>query len=145
MKLQIMRLRPEAILPERQTPGSAGYDLSACLTEDLVIEPGDCVPVPTGIALCPDRKDVVLLVYARSGLATKHGVSMANGVGVIDSDYRGEIGVGLVNLGSEPYTVQPGDRIAQLMVVPVVQPTLTVVDTLDETERGAGGFGSTGR
>ena len=91
MKLQIMRLRPEAILPERQTPGSAGYDLSACLTEDLVIEPGDCVPVSTGIALCPDRQDVVLLVYARSGLATKHGVSMANGVGVIDSDYRGEL------------------------------------------------------
>ena len=145
MKLQIMRLRPEAILPERQTPGSAGYDLSACLTEDLVIEPGDCVPVSTGIALCPDRQDVVLLVYARSGLATKHGVSMANGVGVIDSDYRGEIGVGLVNLGREPYTVQPGDRIAQLMVVPVVHPTVTVAEDLDETDRGAGGFGSTGR
>ena len=84
-------------------------------------------------------------MFARSGLGIKKGVCLSNGVGVIDSDYRGEIGVGLVNLGSEPYTVQPGDRIAQLMVVPVVQPTVTVAEDLDETDRGAGGFGSTGR
>ena len=85
------------------------------------------------------------LVFARSGLGIKKGVCLSNGVGVIDSDYRGEIGVGLVNLSGESYTVQPGDRIAQLMVVPVVQPTLSFVDELDETERGRGGFGSTGR
>ena len=139
MKLQIMR--PEAILPERQTPGSAGYDLSACLTEDLVIEPGDCVPVSTGIALCPDRKDVVLLVYARSGLATKHGVSMANGVGVIDSDYRGEV---LVNRGREPFRITPGMRIAQLVVTPVLLPRTEEVQQLPDSARGAGGFGSTG-
>ncbi|CBL16823.1 dUTP diphosphatase [Ruminococcus champanellensis] len=144
MKLQIMRLRPEAILPEQQTPGSAGYDLSACLTEDLVIEPGDCVPVSTGIALCPDRQDVVLLVYARSGLATKHGVSMANGVGVIDSDYRGEVLVPLVNRGREPFRITPGMRIAQLVVTPVLLPRTEEVQQLPDSARGAGGFGSTG-
>lgn len=101
--------------------------------------------IPTGIAIALPSADYVALVYARSGLGVKHGVAPANCVGVIDSDYRGEIGVGLVNLGSEPYTVQPGDRIAQLMVVPVVQPTVTVTEDLDETDRGAGGFGSTGR
>ena len=85
------------------------------------------------------------LVFARSGLGIKKGICLSNGVGVIDSDYRGEIGVGLVNLSQESYTIQPGDRIAQLMVVPVVQPQITLTDTLDETERGTGGFGSTGR
>ena len=85
------------------------------------------------------------LVFARSGLGTKQGVCLSNGVGVIDSDYRGEIGVGLANLGGEAYTVQPADRIAQLMVTPVVQPTVVPADTLDETDRGTGGFGSTGR
>ena len=101
--------------------------------------------VPTGIAIALPSADYAALVFARSGLGIKKGVCLSNGVGVIDSDYRGEIGVGLVNLGSEPYTVQPGDRIAQLMVVTVVQPTVTVAEDLDETDRGAGGFGSTGR
>ncbi len=145
MKLQIMRLRPEAVLPRRQTPGSAGYDLSACLTEDLILAPGACVPVPTGIALCPDRQDVVLLVYARSGLSTKYGVSMANGVGVIDSDYRGEILVPLVNRGGEPFRITPGMRIAQLVVTPVLLPDTEEVQQLPDSARGAGGFGSTGQ
>ena len=113
---------------------------------------GTDIPLPrfatagaAGIAIALPSPEYVALVFARSGLGIRKGVCLSNGVGVIDSDYRGEIGVGLVNLGDAPYTVQPGDRIAQLMVVPVVQPAVTVVDDLDETERGAGGFGSTGR
>ena len=85
------------------------------------------------------------LVCSRSGMGTRHGITLSNSVGVIDSDYRGQLTVGLVNHGDVPYTIQPGDRIAQLMVTPVVQPTVVPADTLDETERGAGGFGSTGR
>ena len=98
-----------------------------------------------GLAIALPSADYVALVFARSGLGIKQGVCLANGVGVIDSDYRGEIGVGLVNLGDNPYTVRPGDRIAQLMVTPVVRPTVVPVSELDETDRGAGGFGSTGR
>ena len=123
----------EIPLPHFATGGAACMDLCACMDESITLNAGERHLVPTGIAIALPSAEYVALVFARSG------------VGVIDSDYRGEIGVGLVNLGDAPYTVQPGDRIAQLMVVPVVQPTLTVVDTLDETERGAGGFGSTGR
>ena len=131
--------------PHFATAGSAAMDLCACLDGDVVLKAGARQVLPTGVAIALPCADYVALICARSGLAAKHGITMANGVGVIDSDYRGEIGVGLVNLGDAPYTVQPGDRIAQLMVVPVVQPAVTVVDDLDETERGAGGFGSTGR
>ena len=131
--------------PHFATAGSAAMDLCACLDGDVVLKAGARQVLPTGVAIALPSADYVALICARSGLAAKHGITMANGVGVIDSDYRGEIGVGLVNLGDAPYTVQPGDRIAQLMVVPVVQPAVTVVDDLDETERGAGGFGSTGR
>ena len=117
MELKIKALSPkigtEIPLPRFATAGAACMDLCACIDEAVTLAAGERRLVPTGIAL----------VYARSGLGVKHGVAPANCVGVIDSDYRGEIGVGLVNLGSEPYTVQPGDRIAQLMVVPVVQPT----------------------
>ena len=120
-------------------------DLCACVDEAVTLNAGERRLVPTGIAIALPSPEYVALVFARSGLGIKRGVCLSNGVGVIDSDYRGEIGVGLVNLGDAPYTVQPGDRIAQLMVVPVVQPAVTVVDDLDETERGAGGFGSTGR
>ena len=101
--------------------------------------------IPTGLAMALPSADYVALVFARSGLGIKKGVCLSNGVGVIDSDYRGEIAVGLVNLSGEDYTVQPGDRIAQLMVVPVVQPTVTLVEELDETDRGSGGLGSTRR
>ena len=135
----------EIPLPHFATGGAAGMDLCACMDESITLNAGERHLVPTGIAIALPSAEYVALVFARSGLGIKKGVCLSNGVGVIDSDYRGEIGVGLVNLGDAPYTVQPGDRIAQLMVVPVVQPTLTVVDTLDETERGAGGFGSTGR
>jgi dUTP pyrophosphatase len=135
----------EIPLPHFATGGAACMDLCACMDESITLNAGERHLVPTGIAIALPSAEYVALVFARSGLGIKKGVCLSNGVGVIDSDYRGEIGVGLVNLGDAPYTVQPGDRIAQLMVVPVVQPTLTVVDTLDETERGAGGFGSTGR
>lgn len=135
----------EIPLPHFATGGAACMDLCACMDESITLNAGERCLVPTGIAIALPSAEYVALVFSRSGLGIKKGVCLSNGVGVIDSDYRGEIGVGLVNLGDAPYTVQPGDRIAQLMVVPVVQPTLTVVDTLDETERGAGGFGSTGR
>lgn len=149
MELQIKPLSPlvgtSIPLPRFATGGAACMDLCACIELPLTLAAGQRALVPTGIAIALPSADYVALVFARSGLGIKKGVCLSNGVGVIDSDYRGEIGVGLVNLGDEPYTVQPGDRIAQLMVVPVVQPTITVVDELDETDRGAGGFGSTGR
>ena len=149
MELQIKPLSPlvgtSIPLPRFATGGAACMDLCACIESPLTLAAGQRALVPTGIAIALPSADYVALVFARSGLGIKKGVCLSNGVGVIDSDYRGEIGVGLVNLGDEPYTVQPGDRIAQLMVVPVVQPTITVVDELDETDRGAGGFGSTGR
>lgn len=149
MELRIKPLSPlmgtSIPLPRFATGGAACMDLCACIEAPLTLAAGGRALVPTGIAIALPSADYVALVFARSGLGIKKGVCLSNGVGVIDSDYRGEIGVGLVNLGDEPYTVQPGDRIAQLMVVPVVQPTLTVVDELDETDRGAGGFGSTGR
>ena len=149
MELKIKAVHPKMgkdfPLPKFATSGSAAMDLLACIDSPVTLTPGARQTVPTGIAIALPSPEYVALVFARSGLGIRKGVCLSNGVGVIDSDYRGEIGVGLVNLGDAPYTVQPGDRIAQLMVVPVVQPAVTVVDDLDETERGAGGFGSTGR
>ena len=149
MELKFKAIHPkigrEIPLPQFATPGSAAMDLRACLDGPVTLQAGARAVIPTGLAMALPSADYVALVFARSGLGIKKGVCLSNGVGVIDSDYRGEIAVGLVNLSGEDYTVQPGDRIAQLMVVPVVQPAVTVVDDLDETERGAGGFGSTGR
>ena len=132
-------------LPQFATPGSAAMDLRACIDEAVTLPALGRAVIPTGLAMALPSEDHVALVFARSGLGIRKGVCLSNGVGVIDSDYRGEIAVGLVNLSAEDYTVMPGDRIAQLMVVPVVQPTVTLVEELDETDRGAGGFGSTGR
>ena len=120
-------------------------DLHACLDQPITLLPGGRTVIPTGIAIALPSADYVALVLARSGLGIKHGVVPSNCVGVIDSDYRGEIMVGLYNSGESEYTVQPADRIAQLMVVPVVQAQIQMVDELDETQRGAGGFGSTGK
>lgn len=145
MKLKIKRLHPDARMPVRSTEGSAGMDLCALLEEPLTLEPGGRAGVPTGIAIGLPGRETVGLVFARSGLAVKHGLALSNGVGVIDSDYRGEIKVGLVNLSDKPYTIQPGERIAQLAVMPVLLPALEEAETLEETDRGAGGFGSTGR
>ena len=143
MKFQC--LRNNAILPSRATPGSAGYDLCAAIDAPLVLRPGERVLVPTGWAADPGSDDCVLMICARSGLALRKGIALANGVGIVDSDYRGEISVAAVNLSDEPYTLQPGERFAQLLVVPVRTPELEVVDELDETERGAGGFGHSGK
>ncbi len=144
MQLYVKRLRPDAILPVRATEDSAGMDLFACMDAPFEIQPGEIRIVPTGIAAAPDWPDVALLVYARSGLAAKHGIALANGVGVVDSDYRGEIQVPLCNLGRVPFQVTPGMRIAQLVITPVLLPSVTETDTLPDTPRGTGGFGSTG-
>lgn len=119
-------------------------DLHACVDEEVIIPAGGRKTIPTGIAIALPSADYVALVYARSGLGIKHGVAPANCVGVIDSDYRGEILVGLQNSGESDFTIRPGDRIAQLMIAPVIQANIRMVDELDETARGAGGFGSTG-
>ena len=143
--LKIKKLRDNAKIPFRATPGSAGMDLYACIDEAVTIEPQKIVVIPTGIAIGLESPDVVALIYARSGLGIKHGIAPANCVGVIDSDYRGEVCVGLVNQTDVPFTVQPDDRIAQMVIAPVELPVIEVVDELDATERGTGGFGSTGK
>ena len=149
MELKIKALSPKigtAIpFPARATEGSAGIDLAACVDGPVTIAPRALVRIPTGVAVALPSPDYVALVFARSGLGIRHGISLSNGVGVIDSDYRGEIQVGLTNLSDTPYTVMPGDRIAQLVVAPVARPELVWTDCLDGTGRGDGGFGSTGR
>ena len=131
-------------LPAYMTAGAAGADVVAAVAEDLVLAPGDRALVPTGFALeIPGGFEVQ--VRPRSGLAVKHGVTLLNTPGTIDSDYRGPVGVVLVNLGREPFTVRRGERIAQLVVAPVVQAQFREVETLAASTRGDGGFGSTGR
>ena len=133
-------------MPAYATDGSAAIDLRAALDEGevLTIAPGARALVPTGIAISPETRGVVAVVAARSGLAIKKGICLSNGIGVIDADYRGEICVGLYNTSAEPFTVVRGDRIAQLMFMPVYTANLIEAASLDETARGAGGFGSTG-
>ena len=145
MKLLVKRLRDGAVIPKRATEGSAGHDLYALLDEPVTVRPGGLVRIPTGIAIALPCPDYAAFVYARSGLAIKFGIAPSNCVGVIDSDYRGEVIVGLTNHSSEPYTIQNGERIAQMILAPVVLPEIIESDTLDDTARGAGGFGSTGR
>ena len=133
-------------MPTYATEGSAAVDLRAAIEEDapVTIAPGARAMIPTGIAISPESRDVVAVIAARSGLAVKSGICLANGIGVVDSDYRGEISVGLLNTSDKDFTVCRGDRIAQLMFMPVLQAGLIATDALDETARGAGGFGSTG-
>ena len=149
MELKIKALSPklgkEIPFPTYATAGSAGMDLRACIDGGVTIQPGEQALIPTGLAISLPSADYVALLYARSGLAIKHGLSPANCVGVIDSDYRGEVVVALRNYAKEPYTVEPGERVAQLVITPVVQADITVVDELDDTARGTGGFGSTGK
>ena len=145
MQIQFMLTRPGAKAPAYATPGSAAADLCAVLDAPRTLEPGGRAMVPTGLAIQLPGPEYVALVCARSGLAVKHGLTLSNGVGVIDSDYRGEIQVGLVNLCGEAYTIQPGERVAQLMILPVAQAAFCQVQQLEDTDRGAGGFGSTGR
>ncbi len=138
-------LDPRAKAPAYATAGAAAADLCALLDEPLTLAPMQRALVPTGLAIELPGPECVALVYARSGLSIKHGLTMANGVGVVDSDYRGELRVPMVNLGSEPYTIAPGERIAQLCIAPVWQAAFVQADALNDTDRGAGGFGSTGR
>ena len=142
--LKIKKLREKAKIPYRATSGSAGMDLYACTDDPITIEPHEIAVIPTGIAIELESADYVAYIFARSGLAIKHGVAPANCVGVIDSDYRGEVCVGLVNQTNQPYTVQPEERIAQMVISPVILPDIEVVGELGDTVRGGGGFGSTG-
>ena len=145
MQVKYKLLDPRANAPAYATPGAAAADLCAVLDAPLTLEPGQRAMVPTGLAIELPGPDCVALVYARSGLAIKQGVTLSNCVGVIDSDYRGEIKVGLVNLGAAPVTLAPGERVAQLCIAPVWQATFSPAQELSDTDRGAGGFGSTGR
>ena len=133
-------------VPVYATPGSAAVDLRAALDDgaEITLAPGARALIPTGLAVSPESTGYVAIIAGRSGLGVKNGVSLSNGIGVIDSDYRGEIQVGLINHGSEPFTVHRGDRIAQMFFLPVAHADLLVTDTLDETERSTGGFGHTG-
>ena len=141
--MKIKKLRPNAIIPTYGSSSAAGADLYACLEADAVIEPGKTVFIPTGIAMAVPQ-GYAGLIYARSSMGAKRGLAPANKVGVIDSDYRGELMVALHNHGRIPQTIEPGERVAQFLIMPVITAAFTEVDSLDETERGAGGFGSTG-
>jgi dUTP pyrophosphatase len=127
------------------TAGSAGLDLRACIAETMVVEPGRTELIPTGIAMHLADPGLAAMVLPRSGLGHKHGIVLGNLVGLIDSDYQGQVFVSLWNRGSTAFTLEPMERIAQLVVVPVVQVAFTLVESFDQSERGAGGFGSTGR
>ena len=144
MQMRIKRMRENARLPYRASAGAAAYDLCACLSEPVTVPVGEYRSLPTGIAIELPSEQYVALIFSRSGHGAKHGVSLVNSVGVIDSDYRGEICVGLINHGTEPLTVCDGDRIAQMMITRCFLPELIEADELSDTTRGAGGFGSTG-
>ena len=138
------RLGRDFPLPSYATPGSAGLDLRAMLQEDLVLEPGRTALIPTGLAIHVADPSLAALILPRSGLGHKHGIVLGNLVGLIDSDYQGELMVSCWNRGQTTFTVSVGERIAQLMLVPVVQAHFDIVDSFTETERGVGGFGHSG-
>ena len=140
----VLKVTAEGHIPEYQTEGAAGMDLHACVSEPLVINPGKRAQVSTGLCIeLPVGYEAQ--VRARSGLAAKHGIGLVNGIGTIDSDYRGEIKIWLINLGEEPFTINNGDRVAQLVVAKYVRATVEICDALSGTDRGDGGFGHTGR
>ncbi|MGN0664622.1 MAG: dUTP diphosphatase [Negativibacillus sp.] len=143
--LKVKLVRPDAQLPKRETSGSAGHDLRACISEDVILPAGGSLRLPTGIAIEMESAGYVAIIAARSSMAAKYGVTMANGIGVIDSDYRGEISVLLYNHSQEDFVIHPGDRVAQLLLLPVDLPDIVEVEELSQTQRGEGGFGSTGR
>lgn len=142
--VRVKKLNPMAVLPTYGSAEAAGADLYACLEEAVTIQPGEVFWVPTGIALEVPR-GCAGLVYARSSMGAKRGLAPANKVGVIDSDYRGEIRVVLLNHSNQPQTLQPGERVAQFVITPVLQPMYEEVEELTDTCRGTGGFGSTGK
>ena len=144
MQIQVKLLREGARLPHLATAGAAACDLYALLEEPVTLQPGERKPIPTGIAIALPDASAVAVVCARSGLALKRGLGLANGIGVIDSDYRGELFVALINNDDRPQVIENGERIGQLMILPVIAAQYVVAEELDETARGAGGFGSTG-
>lgn len=144
MEIKIKKLNPNAKVPKRATSGSAGMDLYACIDEPITIAPGQLAVVPTGIAIALPDNSCAAFLYARSGLGVKHGICLSNGVGVIDSDYRGEICAGICNVSDKPYTIEPDERVCQMVIAPVLMPDIVEVSELDDTQRGKGGFGSTG-
>lgn len=143
--LQILDPRLTDKLPTYATQGSAGLDLRACLDQAIVLNPGDTQLIPTGLAMHIDNPGLAAMILPRSGLGHKHGIVLGNLVGLIDSDYQGQIMVSMWNRGNTPFTVEPMERIAQLVVVPVVQVGFNIVTDFKNSERGAGGFGSTGK
>ena len=145
LELKILDQRMRHDMPHYATPGAAGLDLRACIDLPLTLEPGDSELVPSGIAIHLDDPGLAAVVLPRSGLGAKHGIVLGNLVGLIDSDYQGQVLVSVWNRGRDAFTIQPMDRIAQLVVVPVVQVELHVVQEFAASQRGAGGFGSTGR
>ena len=145
MVIMVKKINEKAVVPQRSTEGSAGADLFACIDEPVEIKPGEIKVIKTGIAIEIPDKNYAAFVYARSGLGIKHGICLANGVGVIDSDYRGEICVGLCNIYQTSYTVEPGERVAQMVIMPVDCAVYEEVIYINSTERGTCGFGSTGK
>jgi len=145
LKILDARLREESFAPAYATSGSAGIDLRACIEVPLKLHPGETILVPTGIAMHLADPGYAAMILPRSGLGHKHGIVLGNLVGLIDSDYQGEIFVSTWNRGHETFTLNPMDRLAQLVVVPVVQVAFNIVDDFAASQRGAGGFGSTGR
>ncbi|MBR4868801.1 MAG: dUTP diphosphatase [Clostridia bacterium] len=143
MNVQVQKLNPDAIVPTFGSEQAAGADLYALLDAPAIIKPGETLLIKTGLAMAIPN-GYVGLIFARSGLASKRGLAPANKVGVIDSDYRGELMVALHNHSTENQTVEPKERIAQLAIIPYLHPSFEVTDSLDETKRGTGGFGSTG-
>lgn len=143
--VKVKKLKENAVVPKRATIGSAGADLYACIDEPVTIEPGSLAMIPTGFAIELESSDCAAFLFARSGLGVKHGITLSNGVGVVDSDYRGEVCVGLCNVSNESYTISAGERIAQMVIMPVKPAEFVVADELSDTSRGEGGFGSTGK
>ena len=144
IKILDPRLGAEFELPRHATEGSAGIDLRACVDDRLTIEPGQTELIPTGLAMHIKDPSVAALILPRSGLGHRHGLVLGNLVGLIDSDYQGQLFVSCWNRSNTPYTIEAGERIAQMILVPVIQARLNVVETFEESDRGAGGFGSSG-
>ncbi len=143
--IKVLDQRMASQLPAYATPGSAGLDLRACLSEAIELAPGQTTLIPTGLAIHIEDAGLAAMILPRSGLGHKHGIVLGNLVGLIDSDYQGQLMVSCWNRGHTAFTIQPMERIAQMVIVPVVQATFRLVDDFDESHRGEGGFGSSGR
>jgi dUTP pyrophosphatase len=143
--IKILDPRLQDLLPAYATPGSAGLDLRACITDPITIAPGQTILIPTGLAIHIGEPGYCAMILPRSGMGHKNGIVLGNLVGLIDSDYQGQLMVSTWNRSSNPFTLEPMERLAQLIIVPVLQVGFNIVDTFDASERGAGGFGSTGQ